>query len=84
MKYEKRKDKYVFEKDGVYFSMTVDQIDEMSKLITKIQKERSTIFKCVVEGDPIDTCTWDDGNPEDCVHSQQGIKKENCKYWKAV
>ena len=40
--YEKRDSKYVFEKEGVYFALTRDQIDEM-KLLTNliIQQERT-------------------------------------------
>ena len=86
MKYEKRNDKYVFEKDGVYFSMSLEQIDDMAITLSEIQKKERPVFKCVVDGedDPIDTCTWDTGNIKDCFYSVIGIKKENCKYWKAI
>jgi len=39
MNYEKRKDKYVFEKDGVYFALTLEQIDDMAKTLAEIQKK---------------------------------------------
>ena len=60
MKYEKRNDKYVFEKDGVYFALSLEQIDDMAITLAEIQKKERPVFKCVVDGedDPFDTCTW--------------------------
>lgn len=86
MKYEKRKDKYVFNKDGVYFALTIDQIDDLAITLAEIQKEARPVFKCTVEGENYlyDDCTWDNGNIADCVYSAQGIKKEDCKYWKEI
>lgn len=34
--YEKRKDKYVFCKDGAYYSMTLKQVHEMANLFDEI------------------------------------------------
>lgn len=39
MKYEKRKDKYVFDKDGTYFALTIDQVDSMADCLAEIQKK---------------------------------------------
>ena len=42
MNYEKQKDKYVFEKEGVYFALTLEQVDDMETTLAEIQKkERS-------------------------------------------
>jgi hypothetical protein len=86
MNYEKRKYKYVFEKDGVYFALTLEQIDDMTTTLAEIQKKERPVFKCTIYGedDQLDTCTWDEGNTNDCCYSAQGIKKEDCKYWKAI
>ena len=34
--YKKKNDKYIFHKDGIYFSLTKEQIGEMSHLILEI------------------------------------------------
>lgn len=86
MKYTKKGKKFIFEKDGVHFSMTLEQVELMESLCKEIIKKENPIFACVVDGkdDPMDTCTWDDGNLHDCVYSGQGIKKKDCKYWQAI
>lgn len=41
MTYEKRGDKWVFCKDGVYFAMTFDQVHEMNELTDGIIREET-------------------------------------------
>ena len=43
MNYEKRDDKYVFEKGGVYFALTLEQIGDMAKTLAEIQKAAGRI-----------------------------------------
>lgn len=40
MKYEKKKGKWIFNKDGVYFSLTSSQVTSMRKLLQKIEEEQ--------------------------------------------
>jgi len=40
--YEIKKGKYVFCKDGVYFSLTIEQMKEMKKLFGEINVNRKT------------------------------------------
>ena len=90
MKYEKKKDKYVFNKRGVYFSLTPGQVDDMIISLLEIQKLEHPRLCCVVncknDGDEetLDSCVWDEGNIEDCVHACAGVQKDDCEHWKAI
>lgn len=44
MTYTKKGDKYIFCKDGVYFSMTLEQVSDMCVLCEKIVEEYLTEF----------------------------------------
>ena len=39
--YRKLKDKYIFNKDGVFISLTEKQIEEMKALFAEIDKEKN-------------------------------------------
>jgi hypothetical protein len=86
MKYEKKNGKYIFNKDGVYFALTVEQCDDMLHSILEIQRAENPRWVCIVDGedDPIDYCVWDEGNISDCSIACSGVKKADCKHWKAI
>ena len=91
MNYKLKNDKYVFTKDGVNFSLSVAQVSEMRGMLEGIENElnpkaMACMVNCTIDGDSetLPTCTWDEGNPDDCAQSSRGIKKEDCEYWKAI
>ena len=46
MKYRKVNDKFVIEKDGVYFSLTPTQIKELQNLLQQIQEDIENNADC--------------------------------------
>lgn len=50
MKYKKRAGKYVFEKDGVYFSLTPSQVYEMFRLLSDIIENKTPLASDQQEG----------------------------------
>ena len=85
MNYEKKNGKYIFEKDGVFFALTPEQCEEMTALLVEIYNAENPVFGCFVEGGPaIEDCVWDVGNIEDCSIACGGVKKYECKYWRAI
>ena len=89
MEYEKKNGKYIFNKDGVYFSLTNEQVVDMSETLQRIELEFNKygcVVNCDEDGDEqtLPNCTWDEGNINDCTYSRQGVTKDKCEYWKAT
>jgi hypothetical protein len=55
------------------------------KLSACLPEHRKYGCHCDLEpGMEPDGCAIDDGKPENCVYAREGMKKEECKFWKPV
>ena len=89
MDYRIKNGKYVFNKGGVNFALTEEQVTDMRETLQKVEqtfKRFACVVNCTVDGDSesLPCCTWDEGNIEDCVYSSRGVEKNKCEYWKAI
>ena len=84
IKYRRKGERFIFDKDGVNFALTVEQIIEMEELFEEIHSEHSehSIMACHVDGEVIRTCVIDTNEHSQCVHSKQITKKEDCSKWR--
>jgi hypothetical protein len=64
MEYRKKNDIYIFNKEGVYFSLTEEQVTDMRKTLQNIEmkiKKSGCVVNCTIDGDEetLPNCTWD-------------------------
>lgn len=53
----------------------------------KVSETLSERYGCHCDLEPgmaPDGCVIDEGRPQDCIYAKPGMKKEQCKYWKAM
>ena len=89
MDYKIKNGKYVFNKEGVNFALTEEQVTDMRETLQKVErtfKRFACVVNCTVDGDSetMPTCVWDDGDVSACIHADTGIEKNQCEYWKAI
>ncbi len=89
MDYKKKNGKYVFNKEGVKFALTEEQVTDMRETLQKVEQEFkkfACVVNCTIDGDSetMPTCVWDDGDVFACVHADKGIEKDKCEYWVAI
>jgi hypothetical protein len=36
------------------------------------------------QGEQPDGCVIDEGRPQDCIYAKEGMRKEQCSYWRVV
>ena len=46
--------------------------------------ETYAIYGCHVDGDVMPDCVIDNGRHNDCAYAKEGMRKEQCEYWKIV
>jgi len=81
IKYRRKGERFIFDKDGVNFALTVEQIIEMEELFEEIHSEHS-VMACHVEDEVIRTCVIDTNKHYQCDLSKQITKKEDCPNWR--
>lgn len=86
LKYKKKGDLYIFEKENVFFALDISQVNEMANQLAEIiEDNQPLVFACTVEaGHAYRTCVFDTGDLDDCVLAEELRTKHDCEYWQKV
>lgn len=61
-----------------------DAADAVKQLTTRLDEVRYGCHVDLFDGAEPDGCVIDEGNLHDCIHAKEGMRKEQCEYWRIV
>lgn len=61
-----------------------DAADAVTQLVPRINEVRYGCHVDIESGIEPDGCVIDEGNYHNCSYAKEGMKKEQCKYWRIV
>lgn len=61
-----------------------DAADAVTQLIPRISEARYGYHVDIEPGIEPDGCVIDEGNYHNCIYAKEGMRKEQCKYWRIV